>query len=102
MFEESEKRGAPRVPWNAETTGRVLPPLGVSEQVPADIKGVTENISTGGIGLRSEELLPANTIIRCEFQLAGNSMSIPTLLQVRWSDQVKRNGSYKLGLKFLL
>jgi hypothetical protein len=73
----------------------------LSDQVTIGIKGITENISKGGIGLLSEALLPTNAIVRCEFTFPGNSMSIPTLLQVRWCDQVKTNDSFRIGLKFV-
>jgi len=102
VLNERGKRDSKRIPLVVETTGRLLPALAISDQVPIEIKATTQDISKGGVGLLCEELLPTNAMVRCEFVFPGNSMSIPTLLQVRWSDQVKTNGAYRLGLKFLL
>ena len=91
----------------AESHGRFRPRqvcsprLAISGQVPTEINGITRNLSTGGVGLLCEAPLPANVVVRCDFIFPGSPMSIPTLLQVRWSDQVKTDGSYRLGLKFL-
>lgn len=102
MFNEPEKRNSRRVPWSIAILGSVLPPLAVSETFPITVTGTTENISKDGVAILCEARLATNAILRCECVLPGSSLSIPTLLQVRWSDVVELHASYRVGLKFLL
>jgi hypothetical protein len=99
---EVERRDSPRFPWVVEIRGSNPAPLQAAEQDPILLQGVTENIGNGGVELRSDRPLSSNAVLRCEFAVSGNPVSIPTLMQVRWSDRAEGKGHYKLGLQFLI
>ena len=85
-----------------EARGSLLSPLEMPDRSPLMLEGVTENIGKGGVGMLSDRHVPPNAVLRCEFAISGGEMRIPTLMRVRWSDQVEGKKGYKVGLEFLL
>lgn len=102
MVEIEEKRNAPRFSWSGDVSVSVLTPVDLPEQPQLALGIIAENISEGGVGLISDWLPPSNAVLRCEFAIPGSSVSIPTLLILRWSQEVEGKTKYKLGLQFLL
>jgi PilZ domain len=100
---QQEKRHSPRFPWAVEIRGRFLAPLEEPElELPVSLQGVTENIGRAGVGVLSDRPLAPNSVLRCEFALAGYPVLIPTLMRVRWSNQAEGKRQCKAGLQFLL
>ena len=98
-----EKRHSPRFPWVAEVRGSFLTPLEMAdEESPLSLEGVTENVGRAGVGVLCDRPLPPTSVLRCEFELPGEPVRIPTLMQVRWSDKVEGKRQCKAGLQFLL
>ena len=101
-LEGQDMRSSRRFPWIVEMRGSVLSPLPEPDTIPIVLmKGVTENIGTGGAAILIERILPVNTVLRCEFTLSESPVMVPTLMQVRWAGRVEK-GQYKVGLKFLV
>jgi hypothetical protein len=103
MLETEEKRKSLRYPWVAEIVIAILSPLEVLESPQLSMRVMTENISLGGVGVLGDQLLPPNSIVRCEFAISGSPIPISTLLKLRWADkvEVEEKGQYKFGLQFL-
>ena len=100
--ERQPQRQPPRFPCSLELRGSKLALLGVPPDEPKDpIRGRTQNISQGGVCLLSERSIPASSLVRCEFEVPGNRVAIPTLMQVAWTQRTP-SGTYKIGLQFLL
>jgi PilZ domain len=96
------QRQPPRFPCNLELRGSRLASLGVRPDEPKDsIRGRTQNVSQGGVCLLTDRLIPASSLVRCEFAIPGNRVAIPTLMQVAWTQRTP-NGKYEIGLQFLL
>jgi PilZ domain-containing protein len=77
--------------------GRKLPSLGLREEGKNVFRGKVENIGVGGICLLSDRSIPLSSLVRCEIVVPGTSVTIPTLMQVRWA-QKRPN---RIGLQFL-
>jgi hypothetical protein len=99
---EKERRRTPRFPWVVEIKGSVLSVDEISKDSPESLKGVTKDIGAGGVAILTDQALPANAVLRCEFAVSGSPVVIPTLMQVRWSERVEGERRCKLGLRFLL
>jgi PilZ domain len=96
-----EKRNHPRFPLAVEV-GFARVPLLESSEVPPSCSGTTENVGRGGMALLSNQPLPLDSVVRCEIAIPGSSVSIPTLMKVRWSEKMEGKTHYKLGLQFLV
>jgi hypothetical protein len=100
---QQEKRHSARYPWLVEVRGSLLTPLEVPEQESlVSLEGVTENIGGAGVGVLCDRPLPPTAILRCEFELQGKKVRIPTLMQVRWSDKIEGKRQCRVGLQFLV
>ena len=66
------------------------------------LRGETQNIARGGMCVLSDRPVPTDSLVRCELMLAGSSVGIPTLLQVRWFQKAIDKTGFRLGLQFLL
>ena len=102
MVDIEEKRNSPRFPWAAEIVGLVLSPWAAPEQPQLVLRGVAVDISSGGIGMFTDQLISPDAVVRCEIALSDNRTLIPTLLKVRWYDKVEGEGQYRFGLHFLI
>jgi hypothetical protein len=97
-----EKRHSRRAPCSIGLRVSTLPRVAVLEEPSVSLQGVTENVGNGGVCLVANRLLPLNSVLRCELIVSDMPMEIPTLMQVRWLQQLEGTSNYKLGLKFLL
>ncbi|MSO19384.1 MAG: PilZ domain-containing protein [Acidobacteria bacterium] len=98
-----EKRSHPRYPVRGQLTGNVLSallsPLPGSE-VP--FQWTIQDISQGGFGVLTPSTVSVMTPIRCEVQLDDMPVSIPTLVQVCWTERNSSGEGARVGLHFLL
>ena len=66
------------------------------------IRGPIRDISRGGVGLLTNQVVEVPQLLRCEIVLAGSRLVIPTLMRVRWCQKSPRGFRYRAGLQFLL
>ncbi len=66
------------------------------------LRGKTENISTGGVCVRTKRPLKSSNLVRCELRLPGVPAGIPFLAQVRWSKKRSGANPYQAGLQFVV
>ncbi len=100
--EGQPQRQPPRFACSLELRGSKLASLQARPDEPKDpFRGWTQNISQGGICLLSKRSIPASSLVRCEIEVPGNRVAVPTLMQVVWTQKTP-TGTYKMGLRFLL
>jgi hypothetical protein len=100
--ERQPQRQNPRLPCSLELRGSKLALLGGRPDEPKrPIRGRTQNISQGGVCLLNNRSIPASSIVRCEIEIPGKRVAIPTLMHVAWTQRTP-TGTYKIGLQFLL
>lgn len=67
--------------------------------------GLTQNISTGGLFLATNKLLPIGASLRLKFTIPGRRDAIETEAEVRWVKQMSSlervEGSQGMGLRFV-
>ena len=95
-------RASPRFPHAIELRVGLLTRVDILEEPKLLVDGVTENVGRGGVCVLLDETLPQNSVVRCVLSLPDISMSIPTLMQVRWAHKVTGNSKYRAGLQFLI
>ena len=95
--ERQERRRHPRLPLRMELRGRKLPSLGLREAGKNAFRGEIQNIGVGGLCLLSDRSIPLSSLVRCEIVVPGTSVTIPTLMQVRWAQKHPK----RIGLQFL-
>lgn len=66
------------------------------------VQGRIRNISAGGLCLLTNRPAKESHVLRCELPLPGIPVSIPTLMQVRWTRQAPGKLRYLIGLQFLV
>jgi c-di-GMP-binding flagellar brake protein YcgR len=59
------------------------------------------NLSTGGVGLITDENLSVGQIIEIKFVLEGKGRSITTCAEVRWAKHDDKINKYREGIEFL-
>jgi hypothetical protein len=95
-----EQRGSSRVRFSSVLKVKQLPPLGHSQAQKRSLEGKIQDISAGGICIIAKQRLKVAQILHCELKIPTVSISIPTLMQVRWI--LPRNQQFRIGLQFLL
>jgi hypothetical protein len=80
----------------------LLPTLEAAKRPERTLMAHAENIAKGGIGMFCDKLIPAGMVVRCDIALADQSIYIPTIMKVRWSDVLQTKKRYRIGLQFLL
>lgn len=100
---DQERRQYERFPQVLEVHARSLLSTQVAGAMPKDFDGRIHNLSNGGICILSSCPLPTAMFVCCNFPVPDAPVSIPALMQVRWS--VKRGNkspSYISGLQFVV
>ena len=64
------------------------------------VLGQVQDISEGGVGIRSDSGIREDQVVRCNLSLSGVPVRVPTLMRARWSRKVGKG--YVIGLQFLL
>jgi hypothetical protein len=86
-----------------EVRARSLQSVEASSTPLKDFEGRVQNLSQGGICLLSSTPLQASTFVRCDISMPDLPVSVPTLLQVRWtSKRDPRTMNYLSGLRFVV
>ena len=94
-----EQRRSSRVRFSSELRARELPRLGGSHAQKRLLEGRIQDISAGGICIVAKRRLKVTQILHCELKIPAVSISVPTLMQVRWIRP--GNGQFRIGLQFL-
>lgn len=82
--------------------GNIVPWIAISEEGEFQFLGETENLAKGGVCVVTDSPFPPSSVLRCELGLAGTSVGVPTLMQVRWVTKAPDKTGFRLGLQFLL
>lgn len=99
---ERDRREHARFPQAIDVRARTMPPVRASHAAPKEIQGRIQNVSQGGVCILSSQPLAVSTFVTCEIAMLDIPVSIPTLMQVRWT--VKRGKEahhYIHGLRFV-
>jgi len=79
-----------------------MPPVHASHPAPREVQGRIQNLSEGGICLMSSQPLPVSSFVCCEITMPDIPVSIPALMQVRWTAKRGREANrYIQGLRFI-
>src|SRR6266853_1492973 len=97
-----EQRKEPRYSLTCEV--EAIPSVsGDARKISRAVQGRVINISAGGAYLLSERPLERLSVLTCRFHFPGVPVSVPILVQVRWTELLDPgNGAFRVGLKFLL
>jgi hypothetical protein len=103
---DGERRQHERFPQVLEVHARSLRP---GPNAAAEPKGPMEfdcrlhNLSNGGVCILSSSPLQTSTFVCCNFQVFDSPVSIPTLMQVRWTvKRGQKSPNYISGLQFVV
>lgn len=100
---EHDRRKHPRFPQLLELQAREAQPLGSEIEREKAVVGRVQNVSKGGLCLVSPQPMARSCVVHCEISVAEVPVSIPTLMQVRWTRKKSRQAdTYLTGLQFLL
>ncbi|MGO8983791.1 MAG: PilZ domain-containing protein [Terriglobales bacterium] len=100
---DRERRQHERFPQVFEVHARTLLSNRTTSARPKQFDGRIHNLSNGGICILSSSPLQADTFVCCDLQLFDVPVSIPTLMQVRWTTKHGNNSaSYISGLQFVV
>ena len=100
---DRERRQHERFPQLLEVHARSLISGDATSSVPKEFDGRLHNLSNGGVCILSSCPLQAAMFVCCNFPVFDSPVSIPTLMQVRWS--IKRGNkspNYIIGLQFVV
>jgi hypothetical protein len=101
-----ERRQHERFPQVLEVHARGLRSFQTPGAQPKELKEFDcrlYNLSNGGVCILSSKPLQASTFVCCNFPVFESPVSIPTLMQVRWSvKQGQKSPSYMSGLQFVV
>lgn len=100
---ERDRRQYPRFPQLLELQAREVQPIGSGIEREKAVVGRVQNVSKGGLCLVSPQSIARSCLVRCEISVSEIPVSIPTLMQVRWTrKQSLHADTYLTGLQFLL
>jgi len=97
-----ESRAHGRFPFAAQFKASQLSPAGTPRARPGMLRGETENISTGGVCVRTDRPLKSSHLVRCELRLPGVPVRIPLLARVQWTEKRSTARQYLNGLQFVV
>lgn len=100
---DQERRQHERFPQVLEVHAKSLLSNQTAGALPKEFDGRIHNLSNGGVCILSSCPLQAAMFVCCNFPVSDAPVSIPALMQVRWS--VKRGNkspSYISGLQFVV
>lgn len=83
-----ERRQHERFPQVLDVHARCLLSVQATSQttnLPSEFEGRIQNLSKGGACILSSTQLPPAAFVCCDFPLFDAPVSVPTLMQVRWT-----------------
>ncbi|HXZ78756.1 MAG TPA: PilZ domain-containing protein [Terriglobales bacterium] len=95
-----ERRQFTRYPHVLDVQAREVSPL-LNAKMVHTVQGRIQNVSRGGLCILSSEPI-GSPLVLCEIVLPEMPVSIPALLNVRWSEKREvAQDSYLSGLQFV-
>jgi c-di-GMP-binding flagellar brake protein YcgR len=64
-------------------------------------RGITENLSIGGIRFFADEFIPISSILKVEVRLKHADKEINAIVKVRWIKEYFDDERYNLGTEFI-
>jgi hypothetical protein len=99
---EKDRREHARFPQAIDVRARTIPPVRASYPPSKEIQGRIQNVSQGGVCILSTQPLPISTFVFCDIAMPDIPVSIPTLMQVRWTAKRGREAHHYIhGLRFV-
>lgn len=99
---DQERRRHERFPQVLEVHGKSLLSTQTAGALPKEFDGRIQNLSNGGVCILSSFPLQAAMFVSCSFPVPDAPVSIPALMQVRWSvKRGQKSPSYISGLQFV-
>ncbi len=104
MIRESsqERRVHPRFSHIMEMRGTELSSLQSPEERKPTTQGWIQDIGQGGVCFVSDKPMTLFALVRGEIVVSNSAVSIPTLMQVRWTGEMSAGQRCKIGLQFLI
>lgn len=100
---DRERRQHERFPQVLEVHARSLLSGHTAGAAPKEFHGRIHNLSNGGVCILSSSPLQADTFVRCDLPAFDVPVSIPTLMQVRWTaKRGLKSPGYMSGLQFVV
>jgi hypothetical protein len=103
---DGERRQHERFPQLLEVRARNLrsgQTAGAEPKGPKEFGCRIHNLSNGGVCVLSARPLQSATFVCCNFPVFDSPVSIPTLMQVRWTvKRGQKSPSYMSGLQFVV
>jgi len=96
------KRLHARFPFAIQLNASQLSPPGEPSVHGGVLQGKVENISAGGVCIRTKKALKTSGLVRCELQLPGIPVRVPILGQVRWIEKRSGVNPYRVGLQYII
>jgi hypothetical protein len=100
--ENEERRKFPRFAWAVKVAFTALPTVELEGQPIRQLLGMTENIGQGGMAVLTSQPPCSEPLIRCEIPVPGIPTPIPTLVRIRWAQETRPGGTYRMGFQFVL
>ena len=101
-----ERRQHERFPQVLDVHARCLlsgPEDSQPQDLPKEFEGRIQNLSKSGACILSSVPLPPSAFVSCDFPLVDAPVSIPTLMQVRWTVKKGRKApNYISGFEFVI
>jgi hypothetical protein len=79
----------------------ILPPAHKGRDSQKEIRGRIQNVSDGGICIMTSSALTVSSFVCCELSMLEVPVTIPTLMQVRWSARRGNANEHITGLRFV-
>jgi len=99
-----ERRQHERFPQVLDVHARCLLSghVAATGDLPKEFEGRIQNLSKGGTCILSSVHLPPSVFVCCDFPLFDAPVSVPTLMQVRWTAKRGRKPpNYVTGFEFV-
>lgn len=98
-----ERRQHERFPQVLDVHARCLISGDANAILPKEFEGRIQNVSKGGACILSSTPLPASVFVSCDFPVFDSPVSVPTLMQVRWTAKRGRKPpNYISGFEFVV
>lgn len=99
---QRERRQHERFPQVLDIHARCLI-SGDATALPKEFDGRIQNLSKGGACILSSTPLPTSVFVSCDFPVFEAPVSVPTLMQVRWTAKRGRKPpNYISGFEFVV
>jgi len=96
-----ERRQHERFRQEFDVRGRCLISGNASALPCEDFDARIQNLSAGGVCIMSARPLPPALFFSCNFPVVNTPVSVPTLMQVRWTARRGKAGGHVAGFQFL-